>query len=283
MQQQNKFREQAKTAALDRWYRKRLKAVAKQIAQIALEWEGTDPSQLQLSLFDYSVRLDEWARSVADIMLRRAASADYDTWLRIGQKISRETRRKLKDAAAGPIFNRLREEQVALIRSLPMEAAKKVQEWAASGLSDGQRYADIAQRIKNELAALRNPERFALPGQRPPGLGAISRRPGPRPLALRITCGTRLAITQCAQGIVSWIRPFMPGAILRSVTSAQAVRLFAAIPDASSTAGAGPRHSFLRRTNEKEISRRSLLDHGKNQPSEGKNSGGLFVMSRRSD
>lgn len=72
MQQQNKFREQAKTAALDRWYRKRLKAVAKQIAQIALEWEGTDPSQLQLSLFDYSVRLDEWARSVADIMLRRA-------------------------------------------------------------------------------------------------------------------------------------------------------------------------------------------------------------------
>ena len=148
MQQQNKFREQAKTAALDRWYRKRLKAVAKQIAQIALEWEGSDPSQLQLSLFDYSVRLDEWARSVADIMLRRAASADYDTWLRIGQKISRETRRKLKDAAAGPIFNRLREEQVALIRSLPMEAAKKAQEWAVSGLSDGQRYADIAQRIK---------------------------------------------------------------------------------------------------------------------------------------
>ena len=154
MQQQNKFREQAKTAALDRWYRKRLKAVAKQIAQIALEWEGSDPSQLQLSLFDYSVRLDEWARSVADIMLRRAASADYDTWLRIGQKISRETRRKLKDAAAGPIFNRLREEQVALIRSLPMEAAKKAQEWAASGLSDGQRYADIAQRIKNELGGV---------------------------------------------------------------------------------------------------------------------------------
>lgn len=100
------------------------------------------------------MRLDEWARSVADIMLRRAASADYDTWLRIGQKISRETRRKLKDAAAGPIFNRLREEQVALIRSLPMEAAKKAQEWAASGLSDGQRYADIAQRIKNELGGV---------------------------------------------------------------------------------------------------------------------------------
>lgn len=100
------------------------------------------------------MRLDEWARSVADIMLRRAASADYDTWLRIGQKISRETRRKLKDAAAGPIFNRLREEQVALIRSLPMEAAKRAQEWAASGLSDGQRYADIAQRIKNELGGV---------------------------------------------------------------------------------------------------------------------------------
>lgn len=53
-----------------------------------------------------------------------------------------------------PIFNRLREEQVALIRSLPMEAAKKAQEWVASGLSDGQRYADIAQRIKNELGGV---------------------------------------------------------------------------------------------------------------------------------
>ena len=59
MQQQNKFREQAKTAALDRWYRKRLKAVAKQIAQIALEWEGSDPSQLQLSLFDYAASRSE--------------------------------------------------------------------------------------------------------------------------------------------------------------------------------------------------------------------------------
>ncbi|HIV44705.1 MAG TPA: minor capsid protein [Candidatus Parasutterella gallistercoris] len=37
---------------------------------------------------------------------------------------------------------------------MPMEAAKKAQEWAASGLSDGQRYADIAQRIKNELGGV---------------------------------------------------------------------------------------------------------------------------------
>lgn len=85
---------------------------------------------------------------------------------------------------------------------------------------------------KTSWAALRNPERFALPGRRPLERDPTSPRPGPRPLAQRITCGTRLAITQCAQGIVSWIRPFMPGAILRSATSAQAARLFAAIPDA---------------------------------------------------
>lgn len=280
MQQQNKFREQAKTAALDRWYRKRLKAVAKQIAQIALEWEGSDPSQLQLSLFDYSVRLDEWARSVADIMLRRAASADYDTWLRIGQKISRETRRKLKDAAAGPIFNRLREEQVALIRSLPMEAAKKAQEWAVSGLSDGQRYADIAQRIKNELGGVTESRAICI--ARTETARARSNFTQARAQAVGSTHyvwhtvgdnAVRPRHRELDKTVHAWSDPPL----------AQAARLFGVTPDASLTAAVGPRHSFLRRTNEKEISRRSLLDHGKNQPSEGKNSGGLFVMSRRSD
>ena len=94
----NNFRERAKTAALDRWYRKRLRAVAKQIAKIAAEWSGNDPSELQLSLFDYSVRLDEWARGVAEIMLRRAAAADYETWLNTGKKINRATKRMLRDA-----------------------------------------------------------------------------------------------------------------------------------------------------------------------------------------
>lgn len=150
----NNFRERAKTAALDRWYRKRLRAVAKQIAKIAAEWSGNDPSELQLSLFDYSVRLDEWARGVAEIMLRRAAAADYETWLNTGKKINRATKRMLRDAVVGPIFGRLQDEQVSLIRSLPLEAARKAHEWALSGLSSGQRYGDIAQRIKRDLGGV---------------------------------------------------------------------------------------------------------------------------------
>lgn len=149
--EQNKFRESGRTKSLDRWYRKRLKEVARQIEKIAQEWAGEDENTLQLSLFDYSVRLDEWARSVSEIMIRRAASADYETWLNVGQKISRETRRKLKDAAVGPVFSRLQAEQVTLIRSLPLEAAKKVHEWTQAGLDGGQRYADIAKRIKSDL------------------------------------------------------------------------------------------------------------------------------------
>lgn len=116
-----------------------------------MEWSGNDQADLQMSLFDYSVRLDEWARSVADIMIRRASSADYETWTRVGKRISRETRRKLKDAAVGPVYSRLQEEQVTLIQSLPLEAAKKAQEWTQKALENGERYADIAKRIKSDL------------------------------------------------------------------------------------------------------------------------------------
>lgn len=127
--------------------------MSQQVSLIANEWsqrEG-DISELQTSLFDYSVRLDEWARSVTDIMLRRASAADYGVWLSISKKISRETRRKLQDAAVGPVFNQLQRQQVDLIRSLPIEAAKKAQEWSQEALSNGERYSSVAQRIKSDL------------------------------------------------------------------------------------------------------------------------------------
>lgn len=152
--EQNKFREATKTRTLERWYRKRLKDVAKQIGLIASEWDGKEESGLQMALFDYSVRLDEWAHAVSGIMIRRAAAADYETWLTIGKKISRATRKKLKDAAVGPIYSRLQQEQVTLIRSLPLEASKKVHDWTMKGLQDGERFADIVQRIKSDLGSV---------------------------------------------------------------------------------------------------------------------------------
>ena len=82
---------------------------------------------IQQRLFAYSATLESWAFAVSKIMLDRVSKADYDTWLEVGKKISRETRKKLKDVA--PTYQQLQNEQVRLIQSLPIEAAKKVHDW----------------------------------------------------------------------------------------------------------------------------------------------------------
>lgn len=103
-------------------------------------------------LFEYSASLDEWAEMVAQTMLNRVAQADYDTWMKASEKISRATRQKLKDV--GPTYSALQEQQVRLIKSLPLDAARKVHEWTERGLSTGERYADISERILGELGGV---------------------------------------------------------------------------------------------------------------------------------
>ena len=153
---QRQFREPTKTALLDKWYRKQLRQVAKAVGLIAEQYQGeTDPLALAAGitrdLFGYSQTLDAWANRVAGIMVRRASEADYQTWLSVGEQMSRETRRKLKSAGVGDTFKTLQAEQVALIKSLPLEAAQKVHEWAQKALEDGERPATFRDRIRTEL------------------------------------------------------------------------------------------------------------------------------------
>lgn len=105
---------------------------------------------IQQRLFSYSFELEQWAYAVSKTMLDRVSKADYDTWLKVGEKVGLETRKKLK--AVEPIYKQLQQEQVKLITSLPIASAKKVHEWVTDGLSRGQRYSEIVDRIQANLA-----------------------------------------------------------------------------------------------------------------------------------
>lgn len=152
------FREPTKTANLNRWYRRRLLQIAKQVDLIAREFdEETDlfvaVSQIQRRLFSYEDSLNAYALDIASVMLKRADQADYDTWLRVGEGITRATRKRLRSPAIANEYQRMQAEQVDLIKTIPHEAAMKVHEWVRSGLANGQRFPEIAARIKNELGA----------------------------------------------------------------------------------------------------------------------------------
>lgn len=130
--------------------------IARQIDLIArLYQDETDPQRaadlMQERLFSYADSIAPWAAQVAALMCEQASKADYGTWLEVGKGISKATRERLKNAAIGPVFDRLQAEQVDLITSLPRKAAETVHEWTRDGLDKGMRYADIAKRIQTEL------------------------------------------------------------------------------------------------------------------------------------
>lgn len=133
--------------------------MAKQVALIARQFNDENDlfaaaETVQQQLFSYADTIEAWAGDVSDIMLKRADQADYDTWLKVGKEMSAATRRRLKSAAIGLTHRRLQDEQVTLIKSLPLDAAKKVHEWATEGMTKGMRYPDIAKRIREELGAV---------------------------------------------------------------------------------------------------------------------------------
>lgn len=106
---------------------------------------------VQQRLFGYSDEIRGWAEDVGGLMVKRTAKADYETWMKIAEGVSRNTKRLLKSVGVGAEYTKLQQQQVDLITSIPRTAAETVQEWVKDGLSKGERFDVIAKRIKNEL------------------------------------------------------------------------------------------------------------------------------------
>lgn len=111
-------------------------------------------NEIQRRLFDYEDSIRSWAFEVSDIMLKRVDKLDYDAWIDVGKSLSRSTKKILRSSTTGADFRRIQQEQVSLITSLPREASEKVHEWAADGLSKGQRPHEILKRITSELGGV---------------------------------------------------------------------------------------------------------------------------------
>lgn len=129
--------------------------MVEQIAKLSEQSDADDPvvaaAEISAQLNAYSGRLRDWAREIAAKMIVDVSDADYQAWLKVGKNISNATRRMLSSDSVGDVFQRLQDEEVELITSLPREAAEKVHEWTKEGLARGDRYEQIAQRIRDEL------------------------------------------------------------------------------------------------------------------------------------
>jgi SPP1 gp7 family putative phage head morphogenesis protein len=101
------------------------------------------------TLTKYSEVLDHWANSAAEEMVREVAARNRNVWLQEAHDAGVELRNQIQFAPIESTVRELVHAQVGLIKSLPLEAAQRVQELAIAELSEGRRIEHIVQEILN--------------------------------------------------------------------------------------------------------------------------------------
>ncbi len=81
-------------------------------------------------------------------MLNEVNARDLDMWQRLGRAISAQLRRDIRDTPVGTVLKDRLADQVTLIQSIPVQAAKRVHRLTLAALEDSRRAKEIAQEIQ---------------------------------------------------------------------------------------------------------------------------------------
>jgi len=104
-------------------------------------------SQLIKALVDYAKTIEPWAKSVANLMVAEVARRDREMWRKNSREIRQGLRREIENTPTGDVWAKLQDEQVQLIKSLPLQAAQRVHDLAEKAMLDGTRAKEIAAEI----------------------------------------------------------------------------------------------------------------------------------------
>jgi SPP1 gp7 family putative phage head morphogenesis protein len=104
---------------------------------------------LDTALKHYAKSIEPWAKSIAKIMLDDVNRVNEKNFLVIASAFAD----KLKDAHTNSIiahrFEKLQEDQVTLIKSIPLEAGQRAQKLAREAMMGGRRASEVAKEIAN--------------------------------------------------------------------------------------------------------------------------------------
>lgn len=105
----------------------------------------------------YADALTPWARATAQNMLNEVNRADLASWRSVSTEIGTELRHLLFKAPVGDRIRELLEQQVGLIKSIPLDASIRVQKLAAEMATSGERADEIEEMIRRsgEVSASR--------------------------------------------------------------------------------------------------------------------------------
>lgn len=127
-------------------YSRKLLTLARRIADIARLYPN-DAQRVSDLLRQYSADIRPWAEATAASMLADVSRRDMKAWRKIADVMGEEMRAEIRHAPTGTVMRRLMDEQVTLITSLPLDAAKRVHHAVQEGLATGQRADLVAKAI----------------------------------------------------------------------------------------------------------------------------------------
>ncbi|WP_291348105.1 MULTISPECIES: phage minor head protein [unclassified Acinetobacter] len=128
-------------------YSQQLRKIAHYVDTIVKGFDVHDPSKYPIivnALNQYAETLHFWAQNTAGRIITDVALRDEKTWLIYAQDLSRGVREQIRNTDTGAVYQELLNEQVRLIRSLPLEAAQRVQDLSTRSLIDGSRASEVA-------------------------------------------------------------------------------------------------------------------------------------------
>src|SRR4051812_25104676 len=123
---------QPKTGKLEREYGRALRKIARHVGDIIGAFPPGDPASdpvIRRALDDYAAILDGWARMTAGRMLEGVRREDDAAWRARSLEMSAALRDEIQNAPTGALMRQLLEEQVGLIKSIPLQAAQRVHDW----------------------------------------------------------------------------------------------------------------------------------------------------------
>jgi len=133
-------------------YASKLRRIARHVADIIRAYPPGDPAGVEAInryLRDYSYILRPWARQAGALMIAEVSRRDYTAWVRHARMLGRELQREVLTPGTPTSLevNRILDDQMELITSIPLEAAERVQELSREYWTGGKRYDQLVRDI----------------------------------------------------------------------------------------------------------------------------------------
>lgn len=141
-----------KTVKIERTYARQLTKVARHVGDIVSAFDAGDPAAepfIRHALTAYSQVIEGWAARTAGKMLAAVDIQDEAAWMARAREMTLWLRREIRTAPTGALMQQRLAEQVALIKSIPLDAAQRVHDLTIEGQENATRSKGIAAEIQS--------------------------------------------------------------------------------------------------------------------------------------